>query len=662
MTGPVTALSLLSVLLFQVIACLGDSRVQMVLTSPPDEHVDNQVTRKVFGHYWWEPIYRGYVFVSNRYVDAPYVLEQRGGAIYVNGLRFDYIPEDRQTYDIAQTLASPPPPASLPSNATVQDIVTNDTVRAHAKHMVATSSTDDEAVLRFCDYLRKLPAVTNVLDSGMDSAIGQRDILVTDLSGNTGTFVLSYVFSDVCLSVKQSTISGHLEPLLEILRTDGCAVSQRGCMAIGWYGSRAEATNLLLTMTADDLTPTQRLSRMEELGFVDRPSDMTAFGIRYPLHGATVTDQFRQRFRGDTTWTNDAPGRLLRLTNGWVRVKPYATPVHELAKRLHESRAKKELQEEEQRAAQFMAQQMALAEEKRRQLIKRTGRTIQDSLSVALAEATNAPREYILPDICHWTLNQTNHIYSIGDCASSGYLAYLTPEWARPGQPGSIQEIEFAATNLSLLVRTSGILTNLQDFVGSLASLGFVPHWTELETRRRRSAAFNSNLFVNVPVRTAATYDWSSFWPVAWSNEHGPIAVTCGHTFGISNGVGIVTLRLAGASNEVTVSVLDEGRTISWDDYMRMSQRHVDSAITMRGNVFRINATAERAMSCGREQYIVVRVFDSDGKYVWQSPARIGWGMVCHGDVTGDGLDDIVVFARDHGTVSYHVFKQQPGQ
>ncbi len=51
-----------------------------------------------FGCSFSEPIYSGYVFVKGKYIDAPYVVEQRGFALFINGVFIENSVNPRLVY------------------------------------------------------------------------------------------------------------------------------------------------------------------------------------------------------------------------------------------------------------------------------------------------------------------------------------------------------------------------------------------------------------------------------------------------------------------------------------------------------------------------------------------------------------------------------------
>jgi hypothetical protein len=205
-------------------------------------------------------------------------------------------------------------------------------------------------------------------------------------------------------------------------------------------------------------------------------------------------------------------------------------------------------------------------------------------------------------------------------------------------------------------------LTNLEEFVNSMAGAGLLPYWKELETRRLRSPHFNSDLFKEVPVKTDVVWDRSALWPVAWTNAGGQLKILCsGEVRGVTSGVSIVECQLCVTGDVGVVSMCAEKAMIQRDGLNKLADMSYRNTITADKMVLQVITSLFTGMGCGFEDYMTVRAFDESGKYVWQLPRHVGSGMVYCGDVTGDGLDDIVVRAIDHGTVTYHVFRQRSG-
>ncbi len=71
-----------------------------------------------FGYSRSEPIWSGYLFVEGRYIDAPYVVEQRGREIYVNGHRVYAMLQDSKLFltPYDAPLHEEPPPPKVPED------------------------------------------------------------------------------------------------------------------------------------------------------------------------------------------------------------------------------------------------------------------------------------------------------------------------------------------------------------------------------------------------------------------------------------------------------------------------------------------------------------------------------------------------------------------
>ncbi|MFO7871562.1 MAG: hypothetical protein R6V03_09050 [Kiritimatiellia bacterium] len=84
--------------LMAVLALCGDAAAYQHAPPPAG---DPCLTNR-FGRSWSDPIYTGYLLVDGRYIDAPYVVEQRGYKIMVNGVQVERV-------DPRCVLPSPPP-------------------------------------------------------------------------------------------------------------------------------------------------------------------------------------------------------------------------------------------------------------------------------------------------------------------------------------------------------------------------------------------------------------------------------------------------------------------------------------------------------------------------------------------------------------------------
>jgi hypothetical protein len=294
------------------------------------------------------------------------------------------------------------------------------------------------------------------------------------------------------------------------------------------------------------------------------------------------------------------------MTNGWKVILPDYVNVSERRRRAQEMAEKMQqaaMEAETKAIAKQMATIAAEAEAmERRILIERTGRIKQDSLSRMLAEATDPKEERILPDVTHWILSETSHLYSIKITGDTTGLDSVTPALTLQPSTAMAHEVEFVNSNMTLLILTDGVLTNLPAFVNGLARIGRVCYWNEMEMRARKSQHFDPHFFQCI-TNSSAIQTLDDIWK---TKEIGSSS----------------TLSIAGKKGEAKINVV-------------------------------------KAM-CDRVNQTVVRVFDDSGKYIWESPQSFAHAILHCIDMNGDGLDDIVVRSEDHGSITIVVYEQRP--
>lgn len=123
-----------------------------------------------FGHSRSEPIWDGYLFIEGRYVDVPYVVEQRGREIFVNGHRVMATLEDEKLFltPFDLPLHEEPPPPKVPKDVmSIMQIDMHADVRRMQQYWRTEEITTIEAIQRYMLFLRSLPQVENVIDEGL---------------------------------------------------------------------------------------------------------------------------------------------------------------------------------------------------------------------------------------------------------------------------------------------------------------------------------------------------------------------------------------------------------------------------------------------------------------------------------------------------------------
>jgi hypothetical protein len=304
---------------------------QWGFSEPPvgDEFLTNR-----FGRTWSEPIYSGYLVVDDHYVDAPYVVEQRGFVIMVNGERVD------DAVDIRMVLPPPEPEPVTIEPGPIPAEFTHDTslyqvlehpfdlkYRLYWDYLGMQGQGRIDACVR---YYRSLPCISNVVDTGKSDIRGTRVLQITD---NRGLSLKCFIglepnkkivhedkglyLADVQSAFANRQMSFRNNRYLRI-RNAGVLVNGPAPETdelAQWYAG-------CKTLAAVELTATQRFERLQFLHMIGKDESMRSCDMIYPLYGFHTSSQLWQRLSGDMSWTNDAPARLLALTNGWQQIPP----------------------------------------------------------------------------------------------------------------------------------------------------------------------------------------------------------------------------------------------------------------------------------------------------------------------------------------------------
>jgi hypothetical protein len=291
---------------------------------PGDEFLTNR-----FGRTWSEPIYASYLLVGDHYVDAPYVVEQRGFVILVNGERVE------DGIDIRCVLPLPPPPAvtndpGMPPGITKQTwggtAISHPVYNAKRRYFDYLRLKGEDRVKAELDYMRQLPCISNIVPRAMEGPLTNR-FLVYDYSGLCFGTTLpiaaagpppTYEDTNSAARILQTYqfMSGLLAGHNFVHIRNGGLIGHESAIL---YSNRwLEA---FAVMSNPNLSPAERLSTIQAKGYF-REYSLESIRGDHPFDGFIPTPQLWQRLSGDMSWTNDAPARLLALTNGWQRIPP----------------------------------------------------------------------------------------------------------------------------------------------------------------------------------------------------------------------------------------------------------------------------------------------------------------------------------------------------
>ena len=282
-----------------------------------------------FGRSWSRPIGTGYVFADGAYIDTPYVVEQRGYLIFINGFRTEGV-------DIRTVLppAPRPPvtedpgiPADLGKETSVHDLFRHPVIKAKKRywnHMGLYGEGRVEAMLKM---LQSLPCVAKAVRQPKECLPGFQSILVHDYQGGKlGAYVAiapkpveppppdedSYKVVMRCRELMETR-----------LKNNGTVFFREGRLLASYPGIRANARWQDIFRTfASDASPEEKVRRLKTLGFLPEHKRVESAVVFYPVKDFKASDQIWKRLSGDKTWTDGTAAVLHDMTNGWRRILP----------------------------------------------------------------------------------------------------------------------------------------------------------------------------------------------------------------------------------------------------------------------------------------------------------------------------------------------------
>jgi hypothetical protein len=300
---------------------------QFVPLPPEDEYATNR-----FGHSWSDPVYNGYVIVSNRYIEAPYVVEQRGFVIFVNGERL----EDGTDIRLVSPVPVPPPVTvdpgeitGLSKSSSLFEMFSNPTYRAKQEYWNDKGFYGQARFQADMDLLRSFPCVSNVVDLKTKDFCGS-EVQIYDNQGNSMLVSLTTAPRKPMRTATDPEMYGHITRTLggragdlnrgTIFRViNGTQPGGSGRVEEDWQTNLW--TVVFKALADDSASQSQKVVRLRETGMFRQDEDFELVRM-LPMSNFVATAQLWQRLSGDTSWTNDAPARLLALTNGWQRIPP----------------------------------------------------------------------------------------------------------------------------------------------------------------------------------------------------------------------------------------------------------------------------------------------------------------------------------------------------
>ncbi|MBN1675260.1 MAG: hypothetical protein JXR37_29740 [Kiritimatiellae bacterium] len=270
--------------------------------------------------------------------------------------------------------------------------------------------------------------------------------------------------------------------------------------------------------------------------------------------------------------------------------------------------------------------------------------------------------------ITHEVLSSGEHRYTIRGCYihHDRYATTVTDRYWRD-VPGCTR-VTLEPVSGTLFFRTKAAVANLRELLERFSRRdGIIPPWEELEIRDLKSPSFDSELYTTV-LRTRLTWRvnvMSSPGLLCATNSPAGLRLTFHSNGGDPDGeVSLRDYELAFANSSYTLKQLSGSRLASWKALRRkgLGTHHMrlECPITyapgMRGRVA-LNDISHPGCCPGR---YAMRVFDADGKYIWEDQENAaGACYLVSADLTGDGIDEIVLYQYCHNETDLLVFEKK---
>lgn len=284
-----------------------------------DPPADDPYLAGKLGFSWSDPIYAGYLIVRGQYIDAPYVVEQRGYGIFVNGVFVENAIDLRMLFPIPE----PPPvtedpgvPAGITRETSIGDALSDPMIGKKHDYWSNKQIWGQDRAKVALEYYAKLPCISKV------EQVSPRDIRITDQFGHS-----------VDVEIPQGPPPPDPNPsheeqyklcMLAAKRSIGTLksgqlafVGNGGYVAILGYPDATSEWREKFNVMAGDMSPEEKTKRLREFDFLGPRETLSTFPLSF-----RPTPQLWKRLSGDWSWTNDAPARIHALTNGWRVIPP----------------------------------------------------------------------------------------------------------------------------------------------------------------------------------------------------------------------------------------------------------------------------------------------------------------------------------------------------
>ncbi|MBA4387729.1 MAG: hypothetical protein C0404_07090 [Verrucomicrobia bacterium] len=307
----------------------GQSPGEFPHTPPPlgDPYLTNR-----FGISWGQPISNGFLIADGKYIDGPYVVEQRGYVIFVNNVKWD------NGCDVRLVLPEPEPPAvtedpGMPTDVTkdtsIQSLPLHPTTEAKRKYWTHQKLDGVAIEKELIKYYSSLPCVAKI-ENTQERGPGGKGVIFKVWDQKGGSMFISEALYPIPPRPPPPPDKDLLKQILQ-RQEEPASVLGSGALAICHNGGfvvqheRPEADDRwrrIFQTLSSTASEDEKLKSLVELGYISKGRPLDVVRGTYSLSHFQASPQLWKRLSGDATWKSDAEKNIHALTNDWKVLEP----------------------------------------------------------------------------------------------------------------------------------------------------------------------------------------------------------------------------------------------------------------------------------------------------------------------------------------------------
>jgi len=278
-----------------------------------------------FGRSWSDPIFKGFLIVDGKYIDAPYVVEQRGYKVFVNNVQVERVnPRCVLPLTFPPLAQDPGMPTGLTRSSTLGEMTMHPMLRRKNRHWDHLGLRGRERIERQIAYFKAMPNVADVVET--DPEFGGTMLELTDHLGNSlGIRIQTepYVPKPIPEPELHRMAVHSRRYVAGILRLNGLLmVNFGGVLSHTTGGINPSELKSIAEVLEAPIAPEQKLQMLKELHHIPKHHTVETADKHYHLTDFESSPQLWKRLSGDASWRDGTDQVPHALTNGWRRIQP----------------------------------------------------------------------------------------------------------------------------------------------------------------------------------------------------------------------------------------------------------------------------------------------------------------------------------------------------